>query len=273
MNYLMYFCPEKCRIKYKINHMIPALRKEFIMNTLNEKGILNIQEIVQKFRVSPLTVRRDLAELDEKGLLSRTRGGAVKSKATDLLFTYDLKINQHRQNKEAICKLASGYVTEGDILFIDCGTTLSLFTKYIAKFKSLTVITTSLPVISELMNYQNIRLSLIGGEIDYERQAVYGPVAENTIGMYHASKAFIGADGISLKNGLSSFDAKEGAITQKIMENTDEVFLLCDSSKIEKNSYIRFASLQEIHHLITDQQITPEQLKMYRDTGLDVIIE
>jgi len=240
---------------------------------LNENNILNTHDIMKQCNVSEITIRRDLAELESKGLLIRTHGGAVKSKTTDMLFTYDLKINQNRQKKETICPLAVNYINEGDIIFVDCGTTLSLLAKYIIKFKNITVITTSLPVISELFNYPGIRLSLIGGEIDTERQATYGAIAENTIGNYHANKAFIGADGVSLKKGLSSYDEKEGAVTLKMMENSDEVFLLCDSSKIEKNSFVKFASINRIHHLITDKQITPEHLKMYLDFGVDVITE
>ena len=253
--------------------MIPAKRKEFILNTLNENGVLYTQDIMKQCDVSEITIRRDLAELESKGLLIRTHGGAVKSKATDMLFTYDLKINQNRQNKEAICRVAANYIDDGDIIFVDCGTTLSLITKNIVKFNSLTVITTSLPVISELINFSTIRLSLIGGEIDNERQATYGSIAENTIGMYHANKAFIGADGISLKKGLSSYDDKEGIVTLKMMENSDKVLLLCDSSKIEKNSFVKFAPINRIHHLITDKHITTEHLTMYRNFGVDVITD
>ena len=251
--------------------MIPELRKEIILNTLNESGILYTHDIMEKCNVSEITIRRDLTELESKGLLIRTHGGAVKSQAIDMLFTYDLKINQNRRNKELICQWAANYIDEGDIIFIDCGTTLSLIAKNIAKFNSLTVITTSLPVVSELIRFRNIRLSLIGGEIDNERQATYGPIAENNIEKHHADKAFIGVDGLSLKKGLSSYDDKEGAVTLKMMENSDKVFLLCDSSKIEKNSFVKIASITKIHHLITDKLISPEQLKMYQDFGVDVI--
>ena len=253
--------------------MIPELRKEFILNTLNENGVLLTQEITEKCNVSEITIRRDLAELESKGLLIRTHGGAIKSQATDMLFSYELKINQNRQNKETICQLAANYIDEGDIIFVDCGTTLSLITKYIAKHNSLTVITTSLPVISELIKYPNLRLSLIGGEIDIERQATYGAIAEDNTAMYHANKAFIGADGVSLKKGLTTYEEKQGTTTLKMIENSDEVFLLCDSSKIEKNSFVKFVSINRIHHLITDREITPQQLKMYRDFGVDVITE
>ena len=253
--------------------MLPASRKEFILNTINETGVLYTSEMMKKCKVSEITIRRDLIELETKGLLIRTHGGAIKSNVTDMMFSYEHKINQNRQNKDEICRLAVTHIHEGDIIFVDCGTTLSLISRYVTKLKSLTVITTSLPVISDLINYPNIRISLIGGEIDCERQATYGSVAEHIIGLYHADKAFIGADGISLKKGLSSFDDKEGAVTRMMMENSDEVFLLCDSSKIEKNSFVIFAPISEIDHLITDQQILPEQLKMYRSAGVDVIIE
>ena len=253
--------------------MVPELRKELILNTLNETGFVHTHEVMKQCDVSEITIRRDLIELEAKGLLSRSYRGAVKVKATDVLFSYDLKMHQNRQKKEAICRLAAKCIEEGDIIFIDCGTTLSLLTKYITKFNCLTVITTSLPVVAELLNFPNIRLSLIGGEIAPERHGIYGPIAEKNIGMYHANKAFIGADGISLNRGLSSYDEKEGAITLKMIENSDEVFLLCDSSKIEKNSFVKFTSLAAIHHLITDKAITPEQLKSYQDTGLDIVIE
>ena len=252
--------------------MRSALRKEYILNAMNDTGILHTNEITNQCKVSELTIRRDLTKLESKGLLIRTHGGAVKSKATDIIFNYDQRFNQNRQNKEEICQLAANYIDEGDIIFIDCGTTLSLITQFITKLKTLTVITTSLPVISELMKFPNIRLSLIGGEIDYERQAVYGSIAEKNIEMYHANKAFIGADGISMKKGLSSYDEKEGTTTWMMMENSDEVFLLCDSSKIEKNSFIKFASISKMDHLITDQMISPEYLKRYQNFGVDMII-
>ena len=250
--------------------MVSELRKEVILETLNTKGILYTNDIMKKCNVSEITIRRDLSELETKGLLIRTHGGAIKSKTFDHLFTYDLKINQNKHNKEAICQLAASYISDNDIIFIDCGTTLSLLTQYITSL-NLTVITNSLPVISDLIKYPNIRLSIIGGEIASERQAVYGPLAEIHIGYYHATKAFIGADGISLLHGLSSYDEKEGAITCKMIENTDEVFLLCDSSKIEKNSYVRFAPLSKVHHLITDGGISKKYIDKYIGASIDII--
>ncbi|MGV8090487.1 MAG: DeoR/GlpR family DNA-binding transcription regulator [Mangrovibacterium sp.] len=253
--------------------MSPELRKKIILKELNENGILSTQEIMKQCGVSEITIRRDLIELETRGLLIRTHGGAVTSKAGDQLFTYDLKINQNRQKKEEICKIASRFIENNDIIFIDCGTTLSYLTKQITKFESLIVITNSLPVVSELINFSNIKVILIGGEVTSERKAIYGPVAGNNIKQYHANKAFIGVDGVSLQNGLSSFDEKEAAITLKMAENSDKVFLLCDSSKIEKNSFVKFAPFSMIDYLITDKELKQEYLEKYKKSNINIVIE
>ncbi len=251
--------------------MSPELRKKIILNTLNEQGILSTQEIVKQCGVSEITIRRDLIELETKGLLIRTHGGAVTSRAGDQMFTYDLKISQNRQNKEKICQIASRFVSNNDIIFIDCGSTLSFLTKFLTKFDSLVVITNSLPVVAELIHFSNIKLNLVGGEVAGDRRAIYGPVAGNGIAKYHANKAFIGVDGVSLRNGLSSYDEKEAAITLRMAENSDEVFLLCDSSKIEKNSFVKFAPLSLVNHLITDKNLKKEYLEKYRKANIHIV--
>ncbi len=249
------------------------LRKKIILDVLNEQEIIMISDIVKRCNVSEITIRRDLINIEKEGLLVRTHGGAIKPKRGNQLFTFDIKLNQNLLKKEEICQTAAKHIKENDIIFIDCGTTLFHLTKYIKKFKSLIVITTSLPVISELLEYSNIKLIVIGGEVDLPRKAIYGPVADKTINSYHADKAFIGADGISLKNGLTSYYEKEASVTLRMAENSSEVFLVCDSSKIEKNSFFKFAPFSKIDHLITNNDIDPQHLKEYRDAGIDMIVE
>jgi DeoR family fructose operon transcriptional repressor len=247
----------------KRNTTSPELRKKVILNLLKEKDSITNQDILNACNASEITIRRDLTELEEKGFLIRTHGGAVKKTAADYLFAYNHKRNQNRKNKEYICKLASRYVNDNDIIFIDCGSTLSFLPKYITKLKSLTVITNSLPIISELISFENIKLIIIGGEVISERKAIYGPSAERGIVQYHANKAFIGTNAVSLAKGLTSYDEKEAAITLKMAENSEKVFLLCDSTKIEKNSFVTFAPLSVLDQIITDVNIDPKLMLKY----------
>lgn len=238
---------------------------------LNNHDSVSIHDIVERCNVSEITVRRDLALLESKNLIIRTHGGAVKSKAVENLFNYNLKINENIEQKISICRRASELISNNDIIFIDCGTTLIHLTKFITRFDSLTVITNSLPVVSELINFPQIKLIIIGGEAIGERKAVYGTVAERCIGQYHADKAFIGATGVSVKKGLTSSDENESAITLKMAENADQVFLLCDSTKIERNSFVQFAPLSKINYLITDGGIDQSLIDTYKEHGVNII--
>ncbi len=247
------------------------VRKKIILDLLNSSDFVSIHAVMDRCKVSEITVRRDLTELEDKGLLIRTHGGAVKSVAAGQLFTYDNKINRNRKNKEIICRTASSFIENNDIIFIDCGTTLSFMSKYVSKFESLTVITNSLPIVSELINYPGIKLILIGGEVINERKAIYGLFADRNISRFHANKAFIGADGVSLAGGLTSYDENEASITLKMADNSDKVYLLCDSSKIEKDSFVRFAPLSAVDVVITDNGLDKKYLDMYKKNNVTII--
>jgi DeoR family transcriptional regulator, fructose operon transcriptional repressor len=128
-----------------------------------------------------------------------------------------------------------------------------------------------LPVVAELIQYPNIRVNLIGGEVDNERKAVFGYLAESMLENYHANKAFIGCDGISLQKGLTTNDEKEAAISRKTAAIAENVFLLCDSSKVEKNSYVRFAPLSLIDALVTDKELDDAVVRDYKNNDIKII--
>lgn len=251
----------------------PIIRKEIILNHLKYNNNLITKEIAKEVNVSEITIRRDLIEMEEKGLLIRTYNGAIRNNILDDFFSYDDKINQKKDEKEHICKIAATFIKAGDIIFIDCGSTVSLMTQHIKKIESLTVVTNSLPIAYELLNYENIKLILIGGEVDSKRKAIYGHSAIKNISLYHANKAFIGTDGVSLLHGITSHNEKAASVTIKMAENSDEVFLLCDSSKIEKNSFVKFAPISIINYIITDKNIDQSLISKYEDHNITLLCE
>jgi DeoR family fructose operon transcriptional repressor len=248
-----------------------ARRFRDILKTLEQQDFVQVNDLARRLEVSPMTVRRDLAELEQKGLLIRTHGGASKGEAIGSLFSFDRRLQRASAEKRAIGRAAGRLVEDGDILFVDCGTTPFSLCAHLRQRKRLRVITTSLPVASELLHCPGIRLALIGGEVVGERQAVYGAAAERAIGEYHADKAFIGADGLSLAGGLSSYDEQEAGVTRRMAENAGRVFLLCDSSKVERDSYVRFAPLSLFHALITDDRLPRAVRERYRRRGIKII--
>ena len=131
------------------------------------------------------------------------------------------------------------------------------------------MITNSLPVMSSLAG-SGVKVNIIGGEFDHERQAVHGPTAVQHIMRYRATKAFIGADGVSLRRGLSAASEKEAEITLAMASQSEEVFLLCDSSKLESDRYMQFAPLSLVHVLISDSSAAREAMRAYEKAGLRV---
>jgi DeoR family fructose operon transcriptional repressor len=253
--------------------MLAEKRSRYILEKIEEKGSISIPEIASKCNVSNITVRRDLLELEEKGLLIRTHGGAVKPNIIiNGLFNFEKKISRNKEKKEYICKAASELINDGDVIFIDCGSTPYYLSKFITKKNNLRVITNSLPVVSELINFPQITVILIGGEVEPERKAIYGYNAEKHIEEFHVQKAFIGADGVSIKGGLSSYDGKEAAITKKMAGSADQVILLCDSSKIEKDCMIKFAPLSIVDYLVTDKELDTALVKNYEKQKVKVIL-
>ena len=245
------------------------IRKQLILSTVDEKGSVEVKDLAEKLQTSEITVRRDLAILAEKGLLFRTHGGAVKVSLAKDPVTFANKAAANYASKEHIAQLASRQVIEGETIFVDCGSTTFLMCQFI-KHMSVKVVTNSLPVVNELMGSE-AQVNIAGGELDAQRQAVHGVMAIEHLKRYKVDKAFIGVDGISIKGGLSANSEKEASITLAAASMATHVYLLCDSTKLEKEKYFRFAPVSLIHTLITDQQVPHEIVQAYTQAGLEIL--
>ncbi|WP_031527170.1 DeoR/GlpR family DNA-binding transcription regulator [Dyadobacter crusticola] len=246
-------------------------RKKKILAEVYEAGSSSVFELADKMAASPATIRRDLHEIAEQGLLIRTHGGAMKPDNAVITGFAEKKV-QRNADKERIALEAAALVRDGDTIFMDCGSTVFQMCAHLKKKANIHVITNSLPVLAELIDVPAIRINLIGGELDKKRKAVHGQKAIEHIQSYHAAKCFIGVDGISAENGLTAHSEHESSITSAYLQNAGEAILLCDSSKIGRDSYIKFARLADVSCLITDSGIEEETRKALREKGLGQLI-
>jgi len=242
------------------------------LESLEKNGTIDVNTIAAKCNVSPITARRDLEELANRGYLLRTHGGAVRDESVTHLFSFARRLDNKNEKKQQIGKFAAQFINDNDTIFLDCGTTVFMLCRFIRKKKNLKVISNSISVVSELAKYPDIKLILIGGDILTERRATYGPTAWQQIHQYHTDKAFIGTDGLSLKNGLTSYDEYEAQIVLAMAEASDTTYLLCDSSKIEKNSVYKYASITLPDHIITDDEVTKELIQKYDEQNIHLLI-
>lgn len=224
-------------------------RKQKILEVLEADGEVDIKAISIQLEISEITARRDLNQLAADGLLYRTHGGAVKVNPLQKPHAFVNKSAQNADVKDAICRAAAAQINDGDIIFMDCGSTVFRLCQFI-KNKKIKVITNSLPVIYELQD-SAVNVNVIGGELDKERQAVHGATAIEHIKKYRANKAFLGVDGISA-TGLFANSEKEASITTAFAESSGYTYILCDSSKIGRETYLNFATLNIVNALITN---------------------
>ncbi|OJV12910.1 MAG: DeoR family transcriptional regulator [Dyadobacter sp. 50-39] len=245
-------------------------RKKKILTALDQADSLSVFELAEILEASPATIRRDLGDIAEEGLLVRTHGGAMRIE-NPVLTGFSEKSAVNNPVKEQIAEKAASYVQDGDIIFLDCGSTVFQMCRFLKK-KSIRVITNSLPVLAELIDVPSIQINLIGGELDKTRKAIHGDKAVQHINGYHAHKAFIGVDGLSVENGLTAHSEHESSITTAFIRNAGQVMLLCDASKIGRDSYVKFAGLSSIHTLITDPGADADKTGALQQQGLRVEI-
>jgi DeoR family fructose operon transcriptional repressor len=241
-------------------------RKQSILQHLEQTGDADIKALAASLKVSEITIRRDLNLLAEDGLLRRTHGGAIKITPLSPPHPFQKKAALNIKAKESIARRAAAEIHDGDILFLDCGSTVFQLCPFI-KNKKVRVITNSLPVIHELQD-SAVAINIVGGEFDRERLAVHGKMAEYHVGMYRAGKAFLGVDGIS-PNGLFANSEIEASMTLAIAANSAAVYLLCDNSKIGRETYWHFAGLQLPRIVFTDASVA--SCEFLKERGITVI--
>ncbi|MCE7042212.1 DeoR/GlpR family DNA-binding transcription regulator [Dyadobacter sp. CY312] len=244
-------------------------RKNIILATLKQDGEVNVKELAEEIGISEITIRRDLVVLANDGLLYRTHGGAMRLDLVNTPIDFKNKTASNVEQKDHICRIAAQEIVDGDIIFMDCGSTVFRLCQFI-RHKKIRVVTNSLPVLYELMD-SSVAVNLVGGEVDKERQAVHGRIAEEHIARYKVTKAFIGIDGISAENGLSAHSEQEAGITLAAASHADVTYLLCDSSKVGKDKYLQFAPLSLVNVMITNQQT--DAVRALEKTGLKVLTE
>jgi len=232
-------------------------RRERIRRMIAERGTVSIAELVSLVRVSEVTARRYLAELEAEGVCLRTYGGAVRAEpALAGEFFFDEKAKRRIPEKRAIAAAADPLVEEGSVVFLDSGTTtLELARRIRASGRRATVVTTSLPAAIELIRAPRVSVVTAGGVVRRELCDVVGPFPNEESGRLSFATAFLGVDGISARAGLTTTDPATAAMEKAVIARSRRVVVLADASKVGRVSLIPYAEIAALPgpaHLITD---------------------
>lgn len=251
--------------------MLPQERYRKLMEYLQENGIIKMDTLMDMFDISIETARRDLNHLEKEGLIKKIYGGATLVEKVTREPANAERLASNINEKEAIGRKCAEFIEDGDSIMLEVGTTVLQIAKAVKEKKNLTVITNSLPVVQELID-TDFQLYIIGGRIRHDEGAISGAVSMFEMSSFHINKAFIGAGGITLKNGISDFDIEESLVRRKIIEQSGEVFLAADSSKFGRDVLARIAPLDSVDLIITDDKIKPSLLSEFEEAGVNVVL-
>ena len=236
--------------------MLQIERQEQIMELLGKTPALRIGQIAGALYISEATVRRDLAAMEQKGLVQRVYGG-VTLKKEDMPLDF-----RHRDNaaaKEEIAAKAATLVCEGQTVFVDSSSTAQHLLPYLARFHDLTVITNSHKAMQELSTTK-LKLICTGGELVKRNMAYVGRVAEETLMRFCPDLAFFSSQGVGTDGEVTDASEGETALRQVVLRRALHTVFLCDSSKVGKKYLHRLGDLCEMGEIVTDEAFPKELL-------------
>lgn len=253
-----------------IDKVFQEERLEKILSLLEKENRLVTKELPQILNTTEVTIRKDLIILEQRGLLKRTHGGAIRTRKLFPGLSLNEKEKINLKEKLRIVKKAAGLISKGDTIILDSGSTTSLLAKEIRYMKDITVITNAVNIANELLESE-LDVILIGGSLLKQSSTLVGPLADEVLHKISADKLFMGVDGFDFEIGLTTPNIQEAKTSRVMMEISGETIVLVDSSKFGRRSLGVISKIEDIQCLITTKKLSDTETKSLRKDGVDVI--
>jgi DeoR family transcriptional regulator of aga operon len=235
------------------------------------KGSVQVAAMARDHQVSQETIRRDLDRLADLGLIVRTRGGAVAPGSSLTELDVHLRAQEHRAEKRAIARaVAERLVAEGTSLALDTGSTVLEVARAL-RSRRLTVVTSSLPVINELVGTA-CSVVVLGGNLRARSLSTVGPMAERAAEQFHCDLAFVSAPAMTPELGPMDTDLETIEIKRALIRGADRVYAVVDHSKLGKTAFSTICTPSQLTGLVTDDGADPSILGAFQAAGLEIIV-
>ena len=247
-------------------------RLEVIRQELLQADEVSIDELARRFRVSGMTVRRDLERLESRGDVIRTHGGAALARRLTFEFSFREKQNRNSRQKSRIARLAAGQVKEGQVVVLDTGTTTLEIAQQLMGRRNVTVITTSLAIVSALQFAAGVRTVLLGGFLRGGSPDLHGPLTEQNVEMFRADVAFMGADAVDLDGRTYADDLQVVNLDRKMAASATRVIVVADSAKFGRTGMCRIFGPGDYDSIVSDSGLSKDALKRLARKSIHVEI-
>jgi len=254
------------------SRMLIGERRQHILSLLHRDGRVLVAELSESLGISPITIRKDLDELESRGLVQRTHGGALAPQSSTILDP-SIKEKEHHQTKEKqrIATAAAKLVSEDQCILLDSGTTTTMVARALRDFSRLTIVTNALNIAQELGD-TNFEIILTGGTLRKNSFSLVGPMAEDTLAQIHADILFLAVDGFDPKVGVMTPNVLESRVNRAMVKASRKVVVVCDSTKFDRSSMALIVPPSGVHTVITDSQISESAAQNLRNAGIELIL-
>ncbi|MUK43415.1 DeoR/GlpR family transcriptional regulator [Aliivibrio fischeri] len=243
-------------------------RHQEIVNLVQQHGYVSTEDLVEQFKVSPQTIRRDLNELADENKIRRHHGGATIP-LSSVNTAYTTRKVMQLNEKDTIAEALAKHIPDGATLFIDIGTTPESVAKALVKnHKDLRVVTNNINVAMILMANPDFKVILAGGEVRNRDGGIVGEATLDFIKQFRLDFGILGISGIDYDGSLLDFDYHEVRVKKAIIENSRSVYLAVDHTKFGRNAMVNLGSISELHMIITDQEPPEEIVTILKDNEI-----
>lgn len=255
-----------------LNNMTKNERHSAIMNLLMKNGSIAVTELSDALKVSSVTIRKDLTELEKQKKLYRNHGKAM------LIDPYmsNRSVNEKEKlfinEKQAIARLGASIVNDKESIIIASGSSVTALARELVTKDQLTVISASMTVSEILCQNDKFDIIQLGGFLRHSSLTVVGKYAEMCLADFACSKLFLGVDGIDIDFGLTTTNLMEAQLNRVMMNAAAKTIVLADSSKFGKRGFSRICGIEDVDHIITDRNIPEAYAKHITDMGIRLTI-
>ncbi|MBO7926862.1 DeoR/GlpR transcriptional regulator [Pseudoalteromonas sp. K222D] len=247
-------------------------RRQEIIKQVNVIGRVDVTNLAQEFKVSTVTIRTDLNDLDKKRLLVRSRGGAVAiSKMTKELSVKE-KHSENSHIKQKLAAEAAKLINNNELIILDSGTTTEEVAKLLNSHENLVVMTNGLNIATELAHFDSVEVLMTGGTLRRKSLSFYGRQAETSLTNLRFDKVILGVDGIEFTSGLTTHFEHEASLNRLMCGVAKEVIVVADSSKFDRSGFHIITPLNSIKTLITDNNIPKAYKEYFESLNIKLII-
>ncbi len=247
-------------------------RIQHIEAYIRQHGSVSLDELCEQFNVSKNTIRRDIRELEDQGIVRKVYGGVIFNDERTLIpSTAQREVTMHAA-KTRIAQKAAEFVHDNDIIVVDSGTTTVHTLEYLRHKKNLTVITNSVPALNMASAYEQFHVIVTGGDFYRPTDSFVGLEAIAMLKRLNANILLLAATGVSLTKGITNYSTIESEIKKAMMEVSERIILLLDHTKFDLISLVTFAELKDIDILITNKALPSEYVRYCVKHNVEIIV-